>query len=67
MKKYAPYIFGVIGLILIATSILLRNGTPDADMAITNLASSFMVFAGAICLLIGLVTFFLRHDETDVW
>lgn len=65
MKKYSPYIFGCLGIFMIGFSFVLRNGTPDADMAITNLASSFMIFAGAVCLLVALVTFFKRDDPEE--
>lgn len=66
MKKYSPYIFGGLGLLLIGFSFFLRNGTPDADMAITNLASSFMVFAGGVCMIVALVTF-LKRDDPEEW
>jgi len=65
MKKYSPYIFGALGLFLIGFSFVLRNGTPDAEAVITNLASSFMVFAGIVCFLVALVTFFKRDDPEE--
>ena len=66
MKKYSPYIFGVLGLFLIGMSFFLRNGTAEADSAITNLASSFMIFGGGVCLLVALVTF-LKRDDPEEW
>ncbi len=66
MKKYLPYVVGGLGLMLLLIGMVLRNGTPDADELITNLSSTFMMLAGAICFLVGVVTHFLRDDET-VW
>lgn len=66
MKKYSPFIFGGLGLLLIGMSFVLRNGTPEADSAITNLASSFMVFGGGVCLLVALITF-LKRDDPEEW
>jgi hypothetical protein len=65
MKKKAPYIFGFLGLSLVGISFFLRGGTPDADETITNLASTFMIVAGSICLLIGVATFFMRNHGED--
>ncbi|MBX9720731.1 MAG: hypothetical protein K2X81_05005 [Candidatus Obscuribacterales bacterium] len=66
MKKFLPFIIGGLGAFMIGFSVILRNGTPDADVVITNLVSTFMLVAGVICVLVGLVTFFLRHDE-QIW
>jgi hypothetical protein len=65
MKHVAPYLFGGFGIAMIVFSVVLRNGTNDADLVITNLASSFMVFAGSVCLLVGVITFFRRHDQEE--
>jgi len=65
MKRKAPYIFGGLGIVLVVTSFVLRNGTPDADDAITTLASMFMAVAGGVCVLVGIVTFFMRHEGED--
>ncbi len=66
VKKFLPFVFGVLGLVMLVIAMVLRNGTDDAHMVITNLASTFMFVAGVICLLIGIITFFLRHDHT-IW
>lgn len=66
MKKFLPFLLGGLGLLLIATALVLRQGTADAHMVVTNLASTFMLVAGAICLVGGLVTFFLR-DDPEIW
>ena len=66
MKKYLPFVFGGLGLLLLVIAFVLRSGTADAEVVITNLASTFMMVAGAICVLVGLVTFFLRDDE-QIW
>jgi hypothetical protein len=66
MRKYLPYLVGGVGLMFICIALVLRNGSPDAEAAITNVASTFMLTAGVICFIGGLVTFFLRDDET-VW
>lgn len=66
VKKYLPYLMAALGVMFIVISILLRQGTADAEIVITNVTSSFMLFAGVICLLVGLVTFFLR-DDPNVW
>lgn len=66
MKKFLPYLVGGIGLMFICVAIVLRNGSPEAETVITNLASTFMFTAGAICIVGGLVTFFLR-DDAEVW
>ncbi len=66
LKKFLPYLVGGLGLLFIGIAVVLRSGTADAETAITNVASTFMLIAGAICFLAGIVTFFLRHDET-VW
>lgn len=66
MKKYLPYIFGGIGLLLLVSAMILRGGSADVHAVVTNLASTFMLVAGAICIVIGLITFFLRHDD-EVW
>lgn len=65
MKRIAPYIFGGFGVLMIVFSLVLRNGTADADVVITNLASTFMLVAGAVCLLVGVVTFFRRNDYEE--
>lgn len=65
MKKFAHFLFGGLGLLLLIFAFFLRNGSPDADVVITNLASTFMMFAGAVCLLVGVVTFFRRHDHEE--
>lgn len=65
MKKYLPYIFGGLGLLLLVSAMILRGGSADVHAVVTNLASTFMLVGGGICILIGLVTFFLRDDE--VW
>lgn len=65
MKHKAPYLFGGFGIVMIVFSVFLRNGTADADVVITNLASTFMVFAGSVCLLVGMITFFRRHDHEE--
>jgi hypothetical protein len=66
MRKYLPFLIGGLGLTFIGMSLLLRNGSPDTHTAITNLASTFMGVAGAICFLGGVVTFFLRDNE-EIW
>ncbi len=66
MKKFLPFIIGGLGAFMVGFSMILRNGTPDADIVITNLVSTFMLVAGVICIVVGLVTFFLRHDE-HIW
>lgn len=65
MKQIAPYLFGGFGIAMIVFSVILRNGTADADLVITNLASSFMLCAGSVCLLVATVTFFRRHDHEE--
>jgi hypothetical protein len=68
MKKFLPYLIGGVGLMMVCIALVLRNGSPEAETVITNLASTFMLTAGIICVIGGLVTFFLRDDETlDVW
>jgi hypothetical protein len=66
LKKYIPFIVGGLGIAFIVISLVLRNGTPDADVAITNVASTFMLVAGGICIVVGLVSYFLRHDH-EIW
>lgn len=66
MKQYLPFVIGGMGLLLLAVAFVLKNGTPDAEAAITSLASMFMMVAGSVCVIVGAVTFFLRDDET-VW
>lgn len=66
MRKYLPYVVGGMGVVLLVIAMFLRNGTPDAEALITNLSSTFMMLAGAICFIVGVVTYFLRDDET-VW
>ena len=66
MKKYSPYIFAGLGLFLIGMSFFLRQGMADADAVITNLASSFMVFGGGVCLVVALITF-LKRDDPEEW
>lgn len=41
-------------------------GGPDPASAVNNLVSIFMLVSGVVCILLGGVTFFLRHDE-DIW
>ena len=66
MKKYLPFINVGLSITFAVIAIVLRNGTPDAEMPITNLASTFMFIGAAICFIVGLVTYFLRHDD-EVW
>lgn len=66
MKKFLPFVVGGMGLVLLVVAMILKNGTPDAEAAITSLASIFMMLAGAVCVLVGALTFFLRDDE-QVW
>lgn len=65
MKKYYPYIFGGLAVVLIVTSIVLRNGAPDVDLVITNLASTFMLFGGGLCVVVAVVAFFKRDDPEE--
>lgn len=66
MKKFLPFLVGGTGLMFICVALVLRNGSPEAATVITNLSSTFMLTAGGICIVGGLVTFFLRDDE-GVW
>ncbi len=66
MKKWLPASVVLLGVIFIGVAMLLKNGMPDAEVAITNITSMFMLVAGAICIVGGIVTHFLRHEE-DVW
>lgn len=66
MKKWLPFLIVGLGVMFILISMVLRNGMPDADVAITNITSMFMLVAGCICVVGGIVTFFLRHDP-EVW
>lgn len=66
MKKYLPFVIGGLGLVFIALSMFLRNGVADTTTAITNLVSTFMMVGGVICIIAGLVTFFLR-DDPEIW
>lgn len=66
MKKVLPYLLTGLGLAFVIISMILRQGTADAHTAVTNVASSFMIIAGGICILAGLVTFFLR-DDPEIW
>lgn len=66
VKKYLPASVVLLGCIFIGVSVLLKNGMADADVAITNITSMFMLVAGSICIVGGIVTHFLRHEE-DVW
>jgi len=66
MKKFIPFIVVALGVAFILVSMFLRNGTEDAEAAITNVASTFMLFAGGVCVVGGCLIFFLRHDH-DFW
>ena len=66
MKKWVPILVSGLGFFVIVIAMILRRGTPDADIAITNVTSSFMFIGGSICIVVGLVTYFLRHSE-DIW
>ena len=66
VKKYLPFVFGGLGLVMLVIAMFLRQGTDDAHTVITNLAGTFMIVAGVICVLIGIITFFLRNDNT-IW
>lgn len=66
MRRYLPFLIGGLGLMFIGIAMVLRNGTADTHAVITNVTSTFMLAAGCICMLGGIVTFFLRDDET-VW
>jgi hypothetical protein len=66
MKKWLPFLIAGLGLFMVIISMVLRQGTADADIAITNVTSSFMLIGGSVCIVVGLVTYFLRHND-DVW
>lgn len=66
MKKYLPFGVGGMGLLLLIIACFLRSGASDADAAIANLSGTFMLVAGCICFVVGVVTYFLRDDE-QVW
>jgi len=66
VKKFLPFIIAGLGLAFVIISMVLRNGTADAQEVITNITSTFMLVAGCICVLVGIVTFFLR-DDTEIW
>lgn len=65
MKRYSPYIFGTLGLALIGFSFYVRNGLPGAEAVITNLSSVFMLLAGAVCVVVGIITFIKRNDPEE--
>jgi hypothetical protein len=66
MKKYLPFGVGGMGLMLLTIALIFRNGVTGTEAVITNLAGTFMLLAGSICFIVGLVTYFLRDDE-QVW
>jgi hypothetical protein len=66
MKEKLPFIFSGLGLVMVIISVVLRNGTADTSTPITNLASTFMFLAGVICMIGGIVTYFMR-DNPEVW
>ncbi|HEY9678980.1 MAG TPA: hypothetical protein V6C76_13305 [Drouetiella sp.] len=66
MKKYLPAAVVLLGIIFIVIAVILKRGTPDAEAAITGIASMFMLIAGSILIVGGIVTHFLRHED-DVW
>ena len=66
MKKIMPIAMMATGIGLCVISQVLRMGQEVVDTAVTNVTSSFMLIAGCICLLGGLVTYFLKGDD-DVW
>lgn len=66
MKQYLPFVLSGLGVVMIIISFVLKNGTGDADSAITTLAHMFMLAGGIICLVGGVVTYFMRHDP-EVW
>lgn len=57
----------VLGLGFMVLAWFLRKGMPDAHTAITNVSSTFMFVAGIICIVGGLVVYFLRNEEEEPW
>lgn len=66
MKKWLPACVVLLGCAFIGIAVMLKQGTPDAEAAITGISSLFMLIAGSILIVGGIVTHFMRHEE-DVW
>jgi hypothetical protein len=65
-KKHWIYLLGALGIGMMIFSQILRRGMPDAEVAITNLASSFMLMGGGLSIVVAIVMF-LKNDEYDQW
>jgi hypothetical protein len=57
----------ILGLGFIGLAMFLRQGTADAHQAITNITSVFILVAGALCILFGIVIYLIKNDEDDGW
>lgn len=65
-KKHLPHLLLAVGIGMgIMSQIIRHGGLPDADVAITNLTSSFMLIGGCICAVVGIVTYFIKDDNED--
>lgn len=67
MKKILPIGMVLLGLGFIGLAWYLRQGTPDAHHAITNITSVFIMVAGALCILFGIIIYLIKNDEDDGW
>jgi hypothetical protein len=66
MRHWMPILMAVVSVVFFGMAWFLRQGAEGTHTAITNLTSSFMFFAACICLVVGIVTYCMRNDET-VW
>jgi hypothetical protein len=65
MNQYIPFILGGIGFFFIAMSYIV-GCMEVGHFAVNRLVAIVLLLAGALFLLGGLVSFFLR-DEFDFW
>lgn len=63
MKRFLPWLLIAVGIGLGVVGFVLRQGTPDAHVAVTNLTSSFMFISAFACVVIGIACFFIRDDS----
>ena len=65
LKPWVSVISGVVGVCLVAGSFFVAS-TNDAHKLFNDITQLIMLIAGAVAIIVAIVSFFLR-DTPDIW
>ena len=63
MKVWLPALLFVVGVAFMVLSYFLQGHAGDDRSVVSNLVALLMLVSGLVCVLVGCVAFFLRHEE----